>query len=350
MKKAIFTLLIALICGFSAFAQDFETYTALKVGAANTPAVDGTVDNIWKSVTLVPCLKVPEVGGEIHPNITQPAPTPADFSISWGMIWNSDGMYFLLKIVDDKIMIVEDYYTDNSVAADYWWVDDNINILFSKDLVNNSFEQWEFAYQEGVDQEEKLTSSLWAPPQQIDENLVKTKWSHDGTTWYLETFINWDAFADGNITINPGMKVYFEVRGRDDDDGEGVAWTSMYHWSTVNYNAETDGIGLGEVTLSATEVQPSTVSVPYTKNQSGMELYPSVSDGSTQLMVNLAKQGNVSVAVYDMTGKRVNSFNFNDKPAGNNIIPLNLASLQQGMYILNVSSASGSGSLKYVKK
>jgi hypothetical protein len=348
MRKLTFTLLLAVVFGFQAFAQDAETYTVLKVAGGNTPVIDGTIDAIWKSVQIIPVTKVPEIGGEVHPNITEPHPAASDYSAFWGALWNTEGIFFYYKVVDDKLTIVDDYYTDNEIAADMWWTDDNINILFSKDLVNNSFQQWEFAWQPGVDQEEKLTSDLWANPALIPGSSAKSKWFHDGTTWILETFIYWDAFADGNATITPGMKIYFEVRARDDDD-DGT-WETMYQWSTINYNVESDGLGMGEVTLSATEVQPSNVGVSY-KNQSGkMALYPNTSDGLTQLQLNLAKQGNVAVTVYDMTGKMINEMRFNDKPAGQNLIPLNLSMLRQGMYVLNVSSDNGSGLLKYIRQ
>jgi len=348
MKKLTFTILVTLFAGFSMFAQDVEKYTALKVTGGNIPVIDGTIEPIWSSVTMVPLTKVPEIGGEVHPNITVPNPEPSDYSAEFGMMWNTDGIFFLFRVVDDNLVIVDDYYTDNDIPADMWWTDDNINILFSKDLVNNTFTQFEFAWQPGVNQEEKLSSDDWANPALIDISMVQSHWYQDGTTWTLETFIKWQSFADGSATITPGMKIYLEGRARDDDD-DGT-WETMFQWSTVNYNIESDGIGMGEVTLSETEIQAPSGIEDEIMESGKPALYPNPSIANTELKLNLSKQGDVAVTVFDMAGKRIQDFNFTDRNAGQNAIPLNMEKLQQGVYILNVQADNNTTRLKFIKK
>ena len=351
MKKFTFIIFIVTLFSLAIFAQDTESYTALKVTGDNVPVIDGTIDALWDNVEIVPLEKVPEIGGVVHTNITVPDPTEDDFYAEFGMVWNEDGMYFLFRVVDDVIVIFEDYNTSNSTPADKWWVDDNINLLFSKDLLNTSFTQWEFAWQPGIDQEEKLSSDDWENPALIDISLVSSAWDEDGDTWTLETFIDWEAFDDGNAVITPDMDIFLEARARDDDDMVADSpWESMFQWSTINYNIETDGVGFGTVTLSSTEVvAPSAVS-SLLNDQFDALLVPSYSSGSTQLHLTLNKPGNVSISIYDMSGKRVNGIVLDSGTAGENIIPLDLSSLQQGIYLVNVYSGNNSSVLKYIKQ
>lgn len=351
MRKLTFTFFVMVVFGLAVFAQDTESYTALKVTGDNIPVIDGTIDAIWDNVEIVPLEKVPEQGGVVHANITEPNPDPTDYYAEFGMLWNEDGMYFLFTVVDDALVIFEDYNTGNSTPADKWWVDDNINLLFSKDLINSPFTQWEFAWQPGIDQEEKLSSSDWENPALIDISLVSSAWYQDGNTYTLETFIDWLAFDDGNADISENMDIFLEARARDDDDMVvDDPWETMFQWSTVNYNIETDGIGFGTVTLSAMEVVAPTAVKSFTNNTFNALLAPSYSTGNTQLQLTLDKSGDVYVAVYDMTGKKVKGFVLDNRIAGKNSIPLDLNFLQQGIYMVNVQSGINSSVLKYIKQ
>jgi hypothetical protein len=352
MKKITFTLLIAAIFGISVSAQDTESYTALKVTGDQVPVIDGTIDAIWNHVETVPLTKVPKKNGVIHENIFVPNPDPSDFSAEFGMLWNEDGMYFIFSVTDDKIVIYEDYYTDNDTPADKWWYDDNINLLFSKDLVNIVFTQWEFAWQPGINQEEKLSSDDWANPALIDISLVKSAWYNDGNLWILETFIDWEAFADGNALITPDMIIFMEARARDDDDDYAVGnlWESMFQWSTDNYLVEDDGTGMGSVTLSSTEVEPVGVADAGIPGDGGISIFPNPSRGFSDLQLTLLSGGDVSVAVSDLSGKIIDHIRYGGLSSGEHILPVALTTLPQGIYFLHVSSASESTVLKYVRQ
>ena len=117
MKKFTFIIFIVTLFSLAIFAQDTESYTALKVTGDNVPVIDGTIDALWDNVEIVPLEKVPEIGGVVHTNITVPDPTEDDFYAEFGMVWNEDGMYFLFRVVDDVIVIFEDYNTSNSTPA-----------------------------------------------------------------------------------------------------------------------------------------------------------------------------------------------------------------------------------------
>jgi hypothetical protein len=321
---------------------------AIFVSEANSPVIDGDIDAIWNEVEQVPLLKVPEVGGVVHPNITVPQPDVDDFSASFGMIWNENGMYFIFKVVDEKIVIEDDDPTLNAVPADKWWTDDNINLLFSKDLLNNSFTQWEFAWQPGIDQEEKLSSNDWLNAALIDISLVSSAWNQDGNTWTLETFISWSAFADGTIVITPGQDIYLEARARDDDDSG--SWESMFQWSTTNYEIENTGVGMGTVTLSTTEIEIPTGFSGLTTRQQNMSLYPSVSSGMTNIYLDLVNTDHVSVTIYSLNGEVADKMFYDNVNKGNNILSMNLSHLEQGVYIVVVNSDNFTGKMKFVKQ
>lgn len=351
MRKITFTLLMVAIFGLAAFAQDTESYTALKVSGENVPVIDGTIDAIWGNVTMAPLEKVPESSpGTVHANITVPDPDATDFYAEFGMLWDATGMFFVFKVVDDIIVMDDDYYPDNGVDADQWWTDDHVNLLFSKNLGNETFNQWEFAYQYNVDQEEKLSSDLWANPAVISEDLVETAWddSQNGEdTYLLETFISWDAFDDGNFIASEGATIYGEARARDDDDDG--AWESMFQWSTVNYGVESDGTGMGEITLSATEVEAVAVALNKA-NERKMEVYPNPAKDMAELKIMLDIPGNVKISFFDMSGKQLSQSVYSSRAAGKNILPLNTYELPQGIYFINVETNSNSDILKFVKR
>jgi len=342
MKKLIFTLLFALPF-LAAVAQiTNESYTALKIPDGKAPVIDGVIDNIWNNVEIVPLLKVPD-----NTNITEPNPDPTDFYAEIGMLWNDDGIFFLFKVTDDVIVIEDDDPTLSVVPADKWWTDDNINILFSKDLVNASFDQFEFAWQEGIDQEEKLSSDDWLNAALIDGSMVQSAWYQDGTDWSLETFINWQSFNNGSVTITPGMKIYLEARARDDDDGG--SWESMFQWSTTNYAVESTGEGLGEVTLSANEIEVPTGITEQSSDFNQEIIYPNPAADFARLSFNLEKPGLISVKILDLDGKEITTVLNELRPQGKQIIPLETRNLAKGNYLVKIITADGSKVVKLVK-
>ena len=341
MKKLIFTFLFAVPL-LTAVAQNTESYTALKIPDGKAPAIDGVIDNIWDNVEIVPLLKVPD-----NTNITVPNPDPSDFYAEIGMLWNDTGMFFLFRVTDDKILIEDDDPTLSVVPADKWWTDDNINILFSKDLVNTSFTQWEFAWQEGINQEEKLSSDDWLNAAKIDISMVQSAWYQDGNNWSLETFINWLSFNDGSVTITPGMKIFLEARARDDDDGG--TWESMFQWSTTNYSVESTGEGMGEVTLSDTEVEVPTNISNLNIDYEPLTVYPNPATEFARLNLYLNKPGKVSVKIIDIYGKEITTVLNELRPAGEQIIPLDIRALSNGNYLVRINTMNETKVVKLTK-
>ena len=337
MKRIYFTAVMLLLTGsFFLHAEDIEQYLASYVSESNLPEIDGEIDAIWDQVTMVDIAKVPENG-----NITEPNPNPDDFSASFGMMWNDYGLFVIFQVTDDNIVIEDDYYLDNDIEADMWWTDDNINLLFSQDLINESFSQWEFAWQEGVDQEEKLTSSDWANDAKIDISTVESAWYNEGDLWILETFISWEAFGYEAGDLGSGDVIYCEARVRDDDDGD--SWESMFQWSTSNYDVESTGEGMGAVTLTSDEIT-STSDIAATA--SSVQIMPNVSNGDVTCKISSATTADVSYEIVSLTGKTVKS----GVVTTNQVTPLSLSELSAGIYFIKAEIDNAITTSKFIIK
>ncbi len=339
MRETIFTLFF-LLYAMTGWTQ--ESYTALKATGNNVPVIDGTIDAVWNAVEMVQLTKVPD-----NANITVPDPDPSDFAAAFGMLWNETGMFFIFRITDEKIVIEDDDPTLSAVPADKWWTDDNINLLFSKDLVNTTFTQWEFAWQPGIDQEEKLSSDDWLNAALIDISMVQSAWHHDGTTWTLETFIKWESFNDGVVSITPGQVIYLEARARDDDDGG--TWESMYQWSTTNYDIEKTGEGFGSVTLSSQEVEVVSGISGLAAGRNVLSVFPNPSGDIVNLWLHPDQSGMVSVELFSMEGRKLTNLLNEPVHAGEQVIPLDMRDFSSGHYWLKISSVIGSRTISLVK-
>lgn len=339
MKKLLLAFGIAILTFGAVFSQ--EEYTALKVTGSDIPVIDGTIDDIWGLVDIVPLTKVP-----YNSNITDRDPDSTDFYAAFGAVWGDSGLYVTMTIVDDVIAIVQDYYENNDVDADAWWYDDNYGLLFSQDLYNESFTQWEFAYQPMVNWEEKLSCNRWANAAKFDSTLVETAWSYDDDiTYTMETFINWRCFT--NIP-SAGDEIEMEVRARDDDDDVGTSnWNKMFHWSTTHYEVESDGDSMGVVTLSADEL----TSVKQTINEGVTpQIVPNVVSANTTLQfTNDGTLSNALVSIYNVQGKLMTSESYTNLNTGVVEIPVNVSSLANGTYIIKLNSGNQNYNMKLIK-
>lgn len=340
MKKTLFTLCLVFIVGLLSYGQEeIEYYTAKFVPEAKQPVIDGTIESVWDNVQLVHIGKVPE-----NENITEPNPDAGDYYAEWGMAWNKTGMFVIFAITDDNIVIEDDNSTLNAQPNDQWWTDDNINLLFSRDLFFDDWEQFEFAWQPGIDQEEKLSSDDWLNAALIPEELVESAWYNDGDLWILETWISWEAFGNGDYELYEDDYFYCEARARDDDDGG--TWESMFQWSTTNYGVESDGTGMGEVTLSAEDITAS-VKNP---NSALTSTYISQGFGKANLVFNLDQPENVTVSVYTLTGKTIEVIDLDNLNVGSHRVPLEGHAKTSGIYMVKVDAGDESSVVKWIKR
>ena len=176
---------------------------------------------------------------------------------------------------------------------------------------------------------------------------MESAWYNDGTTWILETFIDWTAFDNGLAFVAAEDVIYLEARARDDDDID--SWESMFQWSTTNYDVENTGEGMGAVTLSSTEVEPASVRSAL-DGFGTLSLYPNPATSMAELHLKLDRPGDVSLRISDLTGKEVGTLLFQGQAAGAHTFPVNVGSLRQGVYFMHVRSGSEESVLKFIKK
>lgn len=340
MKKTLFTFFLVVATGLLSYGQEeIEYYTAKFVPEAKQPVIDGTIESVWDKVQMVHIGKVPE-----NDNITEPNPDADDYYAEWGMAWNETGMFVIFAITDDEIVIEDDNSTLDAQPNDQWWTDDNINLLFSRDLFFDDWEQFEFAWQPGIDQEEKVSSDDWLNAALIPEELVESAWYNEGDLWILETWISWEAFGNGDYELYEDDYFYCEARARDDDDGD--SWETMFQWSTTNYGVESDGTGMGEVTLSAEDI----TSAIKTINSNLSKAFVSQGFGNNELVFELNQPENVAVSVYTLTGKEIETIQLSEVSAGSHRVSLDVNGISSGIYMVKVDAGSESSVIKWINR
>jgi hypothetical protein len=83
---------------------------------------------------------------------------------------------------------------------------------------------------------------------------------------------------------------------------------------------------------------------------SSMDLYPNPASTFANLEMNVAKKGNVSVRIYNVTGQIVAKIANQEYAAGKYNLKVNLENLQSGMYVINMTTADGSITKKIMVK
>lgn len=242
MKNLKLILFVALVILLPLMLFAKESYTVKMI--KKPIKIDGTLDEIWKKVEIVNANKVVmDRDRTIEPN-----PSPEDFSLAFGAVWDKKGLYILVKFVDDKF--VREIYPKDDAISD-WSREDNISFLFNK---NHAFDAGEppleFAWIVTYTTEAKATVRFNVP-----KEYVKAAWKQDGTTYWGEFFLDWRCF---NKKVKAGDKIPFELRGRDDDQAEGRVKDypqSFYQWSTSEKSVEANGIDMGELILSSEVVK-----------------------------------------------------------------------------------------------
>jgi|GEM_PF-1062840 hypothetical protein len=106
-----------------------------------------------------------------------------------------------------------------------------------------------------------------------------------------------------------------------------------FQWQGVGDYSEVDFI------VGFTKVYPTDVSERPGVKTEYMNLTAFLNylkNGNVELVVNLPAEGPLSVKVFDISGKLVNTLNFNGK-AGRNVLPVSMKNLANGIYFANVN-------------
>ncbi len=123
-------------------------YNVYMIDPANVPIIGGEIDALWQKVTMAPCTTVVKDYTRTHG--IDPKPSPADYKINFGMLWSDKGLYFLVRIVDDTLVLDEPGTKEwNGTQSPFprWWRDDSFNLLFTSDMQPPTTQEiWEFAW------------------------------------------------------------------------------------------------------------------------------------------------------------------------------------------------------------
>jgi len=289
MKK-ITTLMIALIAGFSSWAQCDATF-----GMYNP---QGTMD-----VSLY-AYDSAQTGTYVWSMGDGSAVTSVNGMGNY--TYSANGTYAVCCTFDDG-MGCTDTYCDSIVIGNtpppatcdadfYWWQ--------AYDSLNNTF-----------------SSDVYLVNMSTGTNITYA----------------WD-FGDGNTSSQAyPVHTYSQVGSYliclTVDNGSGCTDT---HCDTISVVVKSSGFTLNVIS----ESEAATVGIEDEEVISFTSLYPNPVNESATLEFNATQNTNLDVTIVDISGKQVNNFSMNVN-SGNNKIAIGTSDLANGYYMLNVSSTDG---------
>ncbi len=321
--------------------KSFDVY---KVDPANPILIDGQIEAIWNAVAMQPCNTVVKDYTRTHG--IDPNPPESDYKIDFGALWDENGLYFLVRIVDDTLVF------DNEGTADWngtqtptprWWRDDSFNLLTTSDLqtpIGGETQQiWEFAWLVMNPIEIKASyEKQWTFPEDIE-----CAWIDEGNHQYTaEIFIKWQAF----LGAPDSGWIPFEFRGRDDDlPGEKKYPQTFYQWNSDSSTAHEDStLFTGRANLLAEIISTSvTQSSQLTPAEFSLsQNYPNPFNPTTQIHFNLAKTGQATLKIYDVQGRLVATLVDGIVQAGIHDITFNALHHPSGIYFYKLEAGERS--------
>ena len=105
----------------------------------------------------------------------------------------------------------------------------------------------------------------------------------------------------------------------------------------------------GESTFLSTRFyDPTTIGIEEVTALNNVSLYPSPANDFLHVELDLVQSSDVTVEIYDMTGKRVLLHNEGASPAGANVFSLPVSSLASGVYVATVRTQKGNITKRFV--
>ncbi|NUQ80415.1 MAG: T9SS type A sorting domain-containing protein [Bacteroidetes bacterium] len=189
------------------------------------------------------------------------------------------------------------------------------------------------------------------------EAAVFEKFSGDG--YIIEGRIELAKFApaEGGIEVKPGMVMPLRIDGNDMDPSFGDdARTLMAQFGGWDYFSQNEIISLDEHWK-----RPATFGLIEVVGEGGvgvddvatsptrfdlMQNYPNPFNPATRIMFSLARTSDVSLKIYDVTGREVTSFVKTGVAAGNHVYEFNGNGLTSGVYFARIEAGSFSKTIK----
>jgi hypothetical protein len=211
-KTSLTTFFALLIFGGISFAQpvsDTEYYRA--PFAAIAPTIDGIAnEEIWQDAAWVPIAQL----------YLGTAPTAADFTGRYKIVWTSSRLYVLTEVTDNMLS------DDHPDPLTNWWDDDCVEIFLdeNKSGGDHQFNYNAFAYHVAAIDYHVVDIGTDQNPHLYDDHIT-TKWTKNGNvyTWEMEIKEFPDTYVYGGTSIQPvtltlGKKSGFNIAYCDNDE------------------------------------------------------------------------------------------------------------------------------------
>lgn len=165
----------------------------------------------------------------------------------------------------------------------------------------------------------------------------------------------WD-FGDGNSSteafpthVYAGSGPYTLCLTMADDGGCTDTYCEDISVDDDGYLGMTPDGGLVRSALTINVIQELPVSVQERPRMEVTRLWPNPVDDQLSLMLQSSRSGGMQLSILDMNGREVASSNVG-LVAGGNLLPLDVAHLDQGMYIIRMVSGTNQASMRFVKR
>lgn len=288
--------------------------------------LDGVADEIWNRVPALNCGKIQADWG------VTPVANTDNFACSFKLLYDEGNLYIYFNVTDPTLFGLSDYTPEKPETID------NVELFFypnvtERALVDGTVHDMRSAglsqIRIALDAAENYVTGGGYAMSHKGEGANSIDGLEFGTTrtetgWAAEVVIPWDVIVnEANIdNAREGGKLMFDISAANVRTEQG-AREIMMAWSMNDFQGWKDNGRLGEITLVG--MAPSKIDavelseVDFTFN--GVELN----------VLNIENGTNVSIL--DLSGRVIETYVYNGRA-------LNLATLNSGMYLVQVENAA----------
>ncbi len=303
---------------------------------ATAPIIDGLPnDSCWSLVSWAPIDQV---------WIGNPT-TAADFTGSFKVVWTSDRLYVLMKIIRATI---NDDYPENDMndiynydCAEIFIDEDHSGGPYNTADTANCYNAFSYhmtdrdsVYDFGAD------AQGWYCFNRDIKLVVDSSTGNHTYFWEIEmkVFGNNYAFGGNNtpVTLTAGKIMGFSAAYNTNDGGttrKNMFGSHYIAGSDKNISWD-DASALGELILDSVTISKSNINSIYTENFS---CYPNPSKGLLNISLSSAPQGKIKIELYDIAGNEIKSTDVENNGDVLNS-KLDLSALKQGIYFIRVTT------------
>lgn len=238
------------------------------LGAASAPVIDGTIDEVWKSIPSQSVAKV------TLPTVTN----AADLSATFKTIWDSQNAYVLVEVTDDAKVndSGNDFYNDDAVEVYFDLGNEKASAYDNNDV------QYTFRWND---------NTVHAGPSGRSSANVQFKMIATATGYLLEASFPWSTLQG---TVATGKNIGFDVQVNDDDNSG--SRDGKIAWSASEDNAWENASVFGTAVLKPTGLEDVSFG--------GMKVYPNPFNATLTID---GLHGATDYSIVDLSGKVIQS-------------------------------------------